>query len=267
MVDDVRKGKYPEIKLAVASAGGTRMIKMNVDAPYFSNPKVRRAVAYAIDRKAYLEGFAFGYGEPAYQVNPREHPWYLEEVKNMEMDLEKAKALLAEAGYPNGFKSTIEARQGAEPETLLIQNQLKKVGIDLDMKLMDFAQHRKMTLDGTYNIQVSGSSIYPDIDRALHTNFHSESGPRRSRNHTGYKNPEVDRLLDKARTVSDLKERRELYKKATEIINFDSPQVNLAFTNRFFGYRPRVKDFSTNRTGEFVYFGGGFPYTWIDEAN
>jgi peptide/nickel transport system substrate-binding protein len=267
LVTDINKGKYPDIKLAVAAVAGNRMIKMNVEAPYFKDPRIRRAVAYAVDRKAYVDAVAFGYGEPAYQVNPKGHVWYLEEVRNMEMDLEKARALLAEAGHPNGFKSTLDGRQGTEAENLILQSQLKKVGIDLELRLVDFAQHRKMTLDGTYTIQISGSSIYPDIDRALHTNFHSETGPRRSRNHTGYKNPEVDKLLDRARTTAEGRERRDLYKKAMEIINFDSSQVNLAFTSRFFGFRPHVKGFSTNRTGEFSFFGGGFVYSWIDSGS
>jgi ABC-type transport system substrate-binding protein len=265
VVNDIKKGKYPEIKLFPASVSAFRMIKMNVEAPYFNNPKVRRAVASAIDRKEYIDAFAFGYGEPAYQVSPKGHKWYLDDVKNMEMDLERAKALLAEAGYPSGFKSYLEARQGEEGEAAILQSQLKRVGIDLEIKSMDFAQLRKVTLDGQYNIRVGGSAVYSDIDRALHTNFHSEAGPRRSRNHTGYKNPEADRLLDRARAVSDFKERRELYKKATEIINNDSAQVNLAFIVEFFGHRTHVKGFTTNPNGELTFPDGGIPFTWVED--
>jgi ABC-type transport system substrate-binding protein len=265
MVNEIQKGKHPEIWLAPASIGSFRMIKMNVEAPYFSNPKVRKAVAYAIDRKAYIDGFVFGHAQPAYQVNPKGHKWYLDDVKNIEMDLGKARALLAEAGYPNGFKTVWEARNGTEAEVPILQSQLKRIGIDVDIKFMDFAQHRKLTLDGQYNIEMSGSDVYPDIDRALHTNFHSETGPRRSRNHTGYKNPEVDRLLDRARTIMDPKERRELYKKATEIINDESPQVNLAFIVEYFGLRSYVKGFKADENGDLSFFGGGVPFTWIEK--
>ena len=263
VVDDIKKGKYPEIKLAPAPVAGYRMIKMNVEAPYFNNPKVRRAVAYAIERKAYIDGVAFGHGEPAYQVNPKGHKWYLDDVKNLEMDLEKAKALLAEAGHPSGFKSFIESRQGEEGEAAIIQSQLKKIGIELEIRSMDFAQLRKITLDGQYNIRASGSDVYSDIDRALHTNFHSEV-ERRVRNHTGYKNPEVDRLLDRARIVSNTSERREIYRKATEIINNDSPQVNLAFIVEYFGYRANVKGFTTNPNGRLSFPEGGIPVTWLE---
>jgi peptide/nickel transport system substrate-binding protein len=61
-----------------------------------------------------------------------------------------------------------------------------------------------------------------------------------------YKNPEADRLLDRARTVSDLLDRRELYKKATEIITHESPHINLAFITRYYGYCNFVKGFTTN---------------------
>jgi ABC-type transport system substrate-binding protein len=265
MVNDIRKGKYPEVRLAPAPIAAFRMIKMNADAPHFKDPRVRRAVAYAIDRKAYIEGAAFGHGEPAYQVYPKGWKWYFDDVKNIEMDLEKAKALLAEAGYPNGFKSSMEARQGEEADNLMIQNQLKRIGIDLELKTMDFASVQKSLYEGTGNIQISGSDVYADIDRALHTNFHSETGPIRVRNHTGYKNPEVDKLLDRARALNDFRERRELYKRITEIITQDSPQVNLAFITRFYGYRANVAGFTTNANGDLAFPEGGIPVTWMEK--
>jgi ABC-type transport system substrate-binding protein len=267
LVNDFQKGKYPDLKLVPARIGGFRMIKMNVEAPYFKDPRIRRAVAHAVDRKAYIEGAVFGHGEPAYQVYPKGFKWYFDDVKNLELDLEKAKALLAEAGYPNGFKSFLQVRQGEEPENMMLQDQLKKIGMDLEIKSMDFALHRKTTLDGTYAIQISGSAVYADIDRALHTNFHSELGPKRNRNHTGYKNQEVDKLLDKARTMSDPTARRELYQKVTDIIKNESPQVNLAFLTRFYGSRSYVNGFGTNSGGQprFSFPEGGIPVTWVDK--
>jgi peptide/nickel transport system substrate-binding protein len=87
---------------------------------------------------------------------------------------------------------------------------------------------------------------------------------RRVSNRSGYKNAEVDRLLDKARTVSDFNERRELYKKATEIIIHDSPQVNLAFITRYYAHRSNVRGFTTNPNGDLSFPEGGIPVTWID---
>ena len=220
-------------------------------------------MAYAVDRKAYIDGAVFGHGEPAYQVYPKGYKWYFDDVKNIEMDLEKAKALLAEAGYPNGFKSTLEVRQGEEPENMMLQSQLKKIGIDLEIKSMEFASYLKSLLEGTAKMQIIGSDVYADIDRALHRNYHSEVG-RRVSNRSGYKNAEVDRLLDKARTVNDFHDRRELYKKATEIITHDSPQVNLAFITRYYGYRSSVKGFTTNPNGDLSFPEGGIPATWIE---
>lgn len=264
IVNDIKSGKYPEVKLSGAPVAGFRMIKINVEAPYFKDPKVRRAIAYAIDRKAYIEGAAFGHAQPAYQAYPKGSKWYFDEVKNIEMDLEKARALLAEAGYPHGFKATLQVRQGEEAENLMVQDQLKKIGIDLEMQSMDFARFLKAHADGTYGMVISGSDVYPDIDRALYHNFRSEPGPISTRNHTRYKNAEVDRLLDRARIVSDLQERRELYKRATEIIMQESPQVNLAFITRFYGYRNFVKGFATNANGDIAFTEGGLPVAWVD---
>jgi peptide/nickel transport system substrate-binding protein len=264
IVNEIKKGKYPEIKLAVAPIAGFRMIKMNVEDPQFSNPRVRKAVALALDRKAYIEGYAFGYGDPAYQVYPKGARWYFEEVKPIEADLQRAKAMLAEAGYPRGFKTVIHTRQGEEPENILIQNMLRKIGIELEIKVEDFAQHQKNLVAGDYSIRISGSDVYPDIDRSLYTNFHSEAGPRRVRNHTGYKNTEADRLLEKGRATLDPKERREIYRKVTEILADDSPQVNLAFINRFYGFRSNVKGFTTNANGALSHAEGGIPATWVE---
>jgi peptide/nickel transport system substrate-binding protein len=264
-VGEVKAGKYPDVKLSGAPIAGYRMLKMNTEAPYFKDPRIRRAVAYAIDRKAYIEGAAFGHGEPAYQPYPKGSKWYFDDVKNIEMDLEKAKALLAEAGYPDGFKMALQVRQGEEAENLMLQSQLKKVGIDMEMQGMDFASFLKSHADGTYSIVISGSDVYADPDRAFHYNFRSELGPINTRNRTRYKNAEVDRLLDRARIIPNSPERRSLYKKAVEIILNDSPQVDLAFITRYYGYRNHVKGFNTNANGDLSFAEGGIPVTWVDK--
>jgi ABC-type transport system substrate-binding protein len=266
VLEDIRKEKYPDIKLAPIPIGGFRILKMNAEGPYFNNAKVRKAVAYAVDRKAYIEGAFFGHGEPAYHVNPKGSKWHFEDVRPIEMDLEKARTLLAEAGYPRGFKSFLQVRQGEEAENALLQGQLRKVGIDLEMQVLDSAQLQKNLYDGTGTLQISGSGIYADIDRALYTNFHSEVSGKRTGNHTGYKNLEVDRLLEKARAARDPKERQGLYKRVTEIITEESPEVNFAFITRFYGYRNAVKGFTTNLAGtpRLHYPGGGIPMTWIE---
>jgi peptide/nickel transport system substrate-binding protein len=266
MVNEMKKGKYPDVKLAAAPIAGFRMIKMNVEAPYFNDVKVRKAIALALDRKAYIDGYAFGFGEPAYQVYPKGTKWYFDEVKPLEMDLEKAKALLVEAGYPKGFKALMPTRQGEEAENMLIQNMLRKIGIEVEIKSEDFAQHQRSLINGEYSIRMSGSDVYPDIDRALYPNFHSETGPKRIRNHTAYKNPEVDRMLTRSRAALDLKERREIYKRVTEILTNESPQVNLAFITRFYGYRPHVKGFTTNPNGAIAHAEGGIPATWLERV-
>jgi peptide/nickel transport system substrate-binding protein len=219
-----------------------------------------------MDRKAYIDGAAFGHGQPAYQVYPKGWKWYFDDVKPIEMDLEKARALLAEAGYPTGFKTTLQVRRGEEAENMMLQSQLKKIGIDLEIQSMDFAQYLKNQVEGTFGILITGSDVYGDIDRALYNNFRSETGSANRGNRTRYKNAEVDRLLDRARKISDVQERRSLYRKATEIITNDSPEVSLAFITRFYGYRNHVKGFNTNANGDLAFSEGGIPVTWIDKG-
>ncbi len=133
----------PRFKVVVGSTEGETILSTNNKQPPFDKLAVRQAIAHAIDRQAIIDGAMFGLGTPIGTHFAPHHPAYRADLINTyPYDLDKAKALLAEAGFPNGFKATIKlpppsyARRGGE----IIAAQLRKIGIDLEIIPVEWAQ-------------------------------------------------------------------------------------------------------------------------------
>lgn len=123
----------------------------NPDSPWY-NLKVREAAEYAIDREAIAKAFGFGYWKAAYQVPARAYPVYDPNFVGRRYDPEKAKQLLAEAGYPNGFKTTIICNPlGLNKDVVVaVQSYLAKVGIDAALEFPEFSKYQPSYLMGTW---------------------------------------------------------------------------------------------------------------------
>lgn len=133
----------PRFTVVVGSTEGETILSTNNMKPPFDNVKVRQAVAHAIDRQAIIDGAMFGLGTPIGTHFAPHHPAYNADLINTyPFDIEKAKALLAEAGHPNGFKAVIKlpppsyARRGGE----IVAAQLRKIGIELEIVPVEWAQ-------------------------------------------------------------------------------------------------------------------------------
>ena len=119
----------------------------NPDSP-FANKKVREAVEYAIDREALTEALTSGLGDPLYQMAPSTSSVYDPNFKGRQYDPEKAKQLLTETGYPDGFQTTIAALQGTERNPTAIQNYLAAVGITAKVEAVDMGRLMVMEFGG-----------------------------------------------------------------------------------------------------------------------
>ena len=125
----------PRFAVVVGSTEGETILSTNNAKPPFDNQLVRQAIAHAIDRQAIIDGAMFGLGTPIGTHFAPHHPAYEDLTGTYAYDPQKAKALLAEAGFPNGFKATIKlpppsyARRGGE----ILAAQLRDVGIDLEI--------------------------------------------------------------------------------------------------------------------------------------
>ena len=127
----------------IGSSGGTRFLmpdSMNKDSVW-ANPKVRMAAEYAIDKEGLNKAFGYGFWEIAYQLPGKDSKAYVPTIAGRKYDVAKAKQLLTEAGYPNGFKSTLNCASTADRDVpVAIQAQLKAVGINVDVQFADSAK-------------------------------------------------------------------------------------------------------------------------------
>ncbi len=120
----------------------------NKDSPW-SNLKVREAAEYALDKESIAKTFGYGYYRAATQAPSPEAPAYVESITGRKYDVAKAKSLLTEAGYPNGFKTKIYAQDNSDRNVLLaVQSNLAKIGIDASLEILQAA--------GMVGIQSSG---------------------------------------------------------------------------------------------------------------
>jgi peptide/nickel transport system substrate-binding protein len=132
----------PRFEVIVGSTEGETILAMNNARPPFDDVRVRRAVAMAIDRQAIVDGAMFGYGTPIGSHFAPHHPAYVDLTGVNAHDPAAAKALLAEAGFPDGFATTLAlppppyARRGGE----IVASQLRAVGIDAQIVNMEWAQ-------------------------------------------------------------------------------------------------------------------------------
>jgi len=110
----------------------------NPNSP-FADKRVRLALDYAIDKRAMAQGIGMGFYEPLGQLAYSKDPWFNPDLEYREYNPEKAKKLLAEAGYPNGFKTKIISDVMARRDALVaIQTYIKKVGIDAELEMLEF---------------------------------------------------------------------------------------------------------------------------------
>lgn len=140
----------PRFQVLVGSTEGETILSTNNKMPPLDNVKVRAAVAHAIDRQAIIDGAMFGYGTPIGTHFAPHNPDYVDLTAGSAYDPDMAKKLLAEAGYPDGFKTTLKlpppsyARRGGE----IIAAQLRAVGIEAEISNLEWAQWLEQVFRG-----------------------------------------------------------------------------------------------------------------------
>jgi peptide/nickel transport system substrate-binding protein len=184
-------------------------VDMNVKIAPFDNQKVREAVSYAIPYKEIIESALYDRAKPMFDGDPSKP--YPEGVWPVPIrhgqDLDKAKQLLTEAGFPNGFKTTLSFDLSEatvrEPTAILIQEALKKIGVDIELEKVPgsnwFAQMASKTMPMVI-AEFYGWLDYPD-----YFFFWTFDGKNNSVFDTcNYVNPDLDKLIDTARFTRDL---------------------------------------------------------------
>ncbi|MBC8143196.1 MAG: peptide ABC transporter substrate-binding protein [Armatimonadetes bacterium] len=217
----------PEIKSFDRSA--TFYLGLNqTQYPPFKDKRVRQAVAYAVNKDALVDSVLQGVNQKAGGVLPKGMPGYDETIKGMAFDPEKAKALLAEAGFPGGkglppLTLTFREKQPDLSKTAeVVKEQLAAVGIPVNLNEMEWGAFLKKT----DNREIAFFHMRWGADYLDPQNFLSvlltSTAPE---NRTGYNNAEYDKLCAEADGSTDPEKRLALYNKAEKIVVEDAPWV------------------------------------------
>ncbi len=194
---------------------GVTFVNLNLKNKYLADKRVRQALSLAINRQELVDTVMNGAGTVASGwLNPKT-PGFDDSAEAFPYDVDKAKALLKEAGV-DGFSLTCGVRAADQPVMVAIQDYWKKIGVDLKVNVQDAAKWSADWAAGSLEItELSWHPLYADGDNHMYTYFYSENAKGKS---SFYNNPEFDKLMDEARGSADEDKRVELYKKADDIL-------------------------------------------------
>jgi peptide/nickel transport system substrate-binding protein len=245
--------------LTVQHGPGTRLayLAFNLRDPILKDVRVRQAVAYALDRRPMMAYLWRNQVQPAYSILPRLSWAYNDDVTHYDYDPGKARRLLDAAGHPevNGVRFHITMKTSTDENTRLMvavmQQQLRDVGIALDIRTFEFATFFADVTSGAfqlYSLRWTGGIEDPDIFDAV---FHSRNFPPAGRNRSFYSNPRVDNLIDQARRETDQNIRKRLYAEVQNLVAEDVPAINLWYFDNVLVHTRRVLDVTLNPSGNY----------------
>lgn len=240
----------------------TRYLSMNETKKPFDDIRVRRAVNLAINRKALVKVAYNGLAVPStgYLPPPLEGAVAFDDF---EYNPKKARELLAEAGYPNGFKTNIWSayNDGKTLKTLqFLQQQLATIGVKAETRALEAGQRTliysaKTPEDSQHQLYLIGwTNSAAEPDWGLRPLLDSRSMPPVLNNESYYRNPKVDELLDKAVAETDPVKRVELYGEIQRIVHADTPWAPLVFETMNAGAAKELRNFSPRPDGSFSFY-------------
>ncbi len=233
--------KRAGIVLKPITVGRWYFLQWHVNEPPFDNFKLRQAFAHAIDRNRLNEITMRGQGTVSDGPTPPGLWWYDPDLKFYSHDPAKAKALLTEAGHPNGFEYVLSTPQVAVFQQIneLLQEQLGAIGVKLTLQPVAASEWYARVVSGATNMTPTRWTQRADPDGLLYILFDSKGFA----NTMKYKNEQVDALLEQARTVYDVAQRKKLYAQAQQQIVTDLPIVPLLFGAEYAAMRDAVHGF------------------------
>lgn len=232
-------------------------IGFNFDKAPFDNKLVRQAIGHAIDVDIIIDVVLDGAGSKANSpIGPKVFG-YDKDAKSYDYNPELAKKLLAEAGYPNGFKTTIWTNDNPVRLQIatIVQDQLKQVGIEMAVEPVEWGAYLDGTARGDHEMFILGwVTTTGDADYGLNALFNS-ANIGGAGNRSFYANKDVDKWLDEAKSSTNPKERLELYAKIQKQIMEDLPVDPLYYQTMNAGINKDVKGFKLNPAGHHKIYG------------
>ncbi|WP_059172815.1 ABC transporter substrate-binding protein [Bacillus sp. FJAT-27445] len=215
-----------------------------------ADPKVREAIYKGTDIEEIVKGVnKWGGAEKSFMPLPKGSWGYSKDLEKLTptFDPKEAKKLLAEAGYPKGFKTELYLAEARVPYGTIFQNQMKEnLNIDVELKVVEWGTYSDTVAKGNAPMSIGGWTWYPDPYFFLYQLFHTDQLGALG-NGKGYSNPEVDSLLNRASSETvDQNERAKLYQQALEIIMKDVPRIELETMDATAGVSKKVHGFEVS---------------------
>lgn len=257
-------------KLSLITTPGLSIsyLGMNMKEGPTKDIKVRQAMAMGTDVQGLIKAvYQWGGAEASMLPLPKGSWGYDDSIeKNVtKYDPAKAKQLLTEAGYPNGFNTEIYVAQSRVPEATIFATQMKEhLGINVAIKTVEWGTFSDMVSKGKAPLYIGGWTWYPDPDFFLFQLFHSKQIGALG-NGVGFNNPKVDELLDRATSeTTDEAKRKEMYGQALKLIVAEQPHIELGLIEIVAGIQKQVQGFHVKADNSIVIAGNGVN-VWLDK--
>jgi peptide/nickel transport system substrate-binding protein len=243
-IKDVRSDK--RLVLSTASELGYLGLTINVandktKGALSQSEKVRQALDLSIDREALNQVVFNGEFAPGNQWVSPAHPYYQKAFPIRPRDIEKAKALLKEAGVSLPVAVDLMVTKGAENEAVsqVIQSMAAEAGFDLKIRVIEFATSFKQAQAGEFQIFQINWSGRIDPDGNSYVFLHTKA----PQNDGGYSSPEADKLMEEGRLVADPAQRKAIYEKLTKVVLNDEPIIYLYHRKLLFAHTTKLEGY------------------------
>ncbi|MBI4551788.1 MAG: hypothetical protein HY710_05930 [Candidatus Latescibacteria bacterium] len=264
----------PDLAVYRFPSGAWRGMPQNLRRSFIQDRRVRQAISHAIDREVIVKEALMGAGQAAYLPVPPGSPVYDPSLFKPGRDVARAKALLAEAGWkpgPDGILQKdgqrFEYRIGIWKDEIfrrlsgdLIKRQLAEVGIPVDLDLVDNTRYQQIGDDmgTTHDTIIGGWSGLLDPDMNLSKKFSLKG----SQNYMKYTSPDVDRLLERGRTIAEPAQRKAVYRELLTILRDDAVFIPLVYPDYVFVAQKNVRGLRDGMTVDSWYHFTRNAYKW-----
>ena len=246
----------PDLNVVEAPGMNVGYLAFNMDKKPLDNLKVRLAINHAINKSAIVEHLYQGMGIPAKNPIPPTMWGYDDGIEDYTYDPEKAKQLLAETGYPEGFETTLWALPVPRPYipdgralAEVMQSDLRRVGIETKIVTFDWGTYLEKTKYGEHDIAMLGwSADIGDPDNFFYYLLSKSAAVKPAGNISFYRSDAMQDVLDQARSIIDRDKRVQLYKRAQEIFHNDVPWVPIAHSKKVVITNKRVENLKLHPT-------------------
>lgn len=237
-------------------------LALNTNKKPLDNVKVRQALDYAVNKQAIVDAVYQGAAMIAKNPMPPTIWSYNDKTPDHEYNVEKAKALLKEAGVENGFEVDIWAMAAQRPYNPnprrmaeMIQEDWSKIGVKSNIVTYEWGEHVKRTKNGEHTTAFYGwTGDNGDPDNFLHTLLSCDAA-KSGLNRAQWCNESFDEIVTAAKRIADLKKRSILYKKAQEITNKQIPYITIAHTTVYKPVRKEVLNYKIDPFGLHPFYG------------